>query len=50
MGNRTIYVRPADQALFEAAEAYAERNRSSLSALIATALEEYLDRAGTKTE
>jgi hypothetical protein len=42
MGNRTIYVRPSDEALFEAAEKYAERNRLSLSALIAVALEEYL--------
>jgi hypothetical protein len=42
--NRTIYVRPADEALFEAAERYAERNRLSLSALIAAALEEYLGR------
>ena len=50
MGNRTIYVRPGDEALFEAAERYADRNRLSLSALIAAALEEYLDRAGTKAE
>ena len=50
MGNRTIYVRPSDEALFEAAESYAERNRLSLSALIAAALEEYLDRARTKAE
>jgi hypothetical protein len=44
MGNRTIYVRPGAQALFEAAELYAERNRLSLSALIAVALDEYLGR------
>jgi hypothetical protein len=50
MGNRTIYVRPGDEALFEAAEMYAERNRLSLSALIAVALEEYLGRERARAE
>jgi hypothetical protein len=45
MPNRMIYVRDADVPLFERAERYAERHRTSLSALIATALQEYLERA-----
>ena len=49
MGNRTIYVRP-DEALFAAAERYAERNRLSLSALIAAALEAYLAQATSRAE
>jgi hypothetical protein len=50
MGNRTIYVRPGDEARFEAAERYAERNRLSLSSVIAAALEEYLDRRRAEAE
>lgn len=45
MPYKTIYVRPGDEPLFEAAEHFAKRTRSSLSALIATALQDYLDRA-----
>jgi hypothetical protein len=43
-------LRPGYEALFGAAEMYAERNRLGLSALIAVALEEYLDRERAEAE
>jgi hypothetical protein len=40
--NLTIFVRDADLELFDRARRFAERRRMSLSALIAEALERYL--------
>jgi predicted transcriptional regulator len=48
MPNKTIYIRPDDESLWERAEQYAERNRLSLSWLIARALDEYLDERGPR--
>jgi hypothetical protein len=42
MGAKTIYVRADDAALWERAEAYAAARRLSMSALIMTALEQFL--------
>jgi predicted transcriptional regulator len=39
----TIFVREADVELFERARRFAERRRMSLSALIAAAIEQYLE-------
>lgn len=48
MGNKTVYVREDDAALWDRAERFAKARRLSMSALIMTALEQYLadeDRA-----
>jgi hypothetical protein len=42
--NKTIYVRDDDLPLFERAVQYAKRHRSTLSGVIAMALEEFLER------
>jgi hypothetical protein len=46
VGKKTIYVRVEDQDLWQRAEAYAKAGRLSMSALIMTALEKYLNQAG----
>ncbi len=43
MGAKTIYVRQDDAALWERAERYASARRLSMSALIMTTLERYLN-------
>jgi hypothetical protein len=48
MPPRTIYVKESDVPLWERCEAYAKRHRLSMSALIMTALEQYLDWQGEK--
>jgi hypothetical protein len=42
MPYKTIYVRPGDERVFEAAKEFAERRRMSLSTLIVVALEKYM--------
>jgi hypothetical protein len=43
---KSLYVRDEDLDLWEQAERYARTRRLSMSALVMTALERYLDEAG----
>jgi hypothetical protein len=50
MGRKTIYVRVEDQDLWDRAEQYANARRLTMSALIMTALEKFLDDHGGDRE
>lgn len=46
-GQVSVYVRAEDRPLWERAEEHARKRRLSMSALVMTALEEYLERHET---